>query len=212
MRGPPAGSYKGVEKSSRGTLLATEDQLLDRTLLGDRLRDLRYVLRYLRSRPELDGTRMALWGESFAPINTTETRVDVPWDAEKLPTQSEPLGGLLALLAALFEDNIRAAYINGGLVNYMTLLDGQFCHVPHDTVVPGAVTVGDLPQILAALAPRPVRLQNLVEGRNRKLLPEITAKSLEPALQTYRAERAADRLVIDGKESVAAWLLAQMKK
>jgi cephalosporin-C deacetylase-like acetyl esterase len=212
LRGPPAGSYKGVEKSSRGTLLATEDQMLGRTLLGDRLRDLRYVLRYLRSRPELDGTRLALWGESFTPINATEARMDVPWDAEKLPTQAEPLGGLLALLAALFEDYIRAVYINGGLVNYMTLLDSQFCYVPQDVIVPGAVSVGDLPQLIAALASRPVRLQNLVDGRNRKMLPDIAAKSLEPALQTYRAERAADRLMIDGKESAAAWLLAQLKK
>src|SRR5262249_20663719 len=113
LRGPPAGSYKGVEKSSRGTLLANEDLMLGRTLLGDRLRDLRNVICYVRGRPELDGSHLALWGESFAPINASEARVDVPWDAEKLPSQSEPLGALLALLAALFEDNIRAVYVNG---------------------------------------------------------------------------------------------------
>jgi cephalosporin-C deacetylase-like acetyl esterase len=212
LRGPPAGTYKSVEARSSSTLLANEDLMLGRTLLGDQLRDLRIVLRGLKGREELDPSRVALWGDSFAPVNAAGTLVEVPRDAEKLPAQSEPLGGLLALFGALFEDNIKAVYINGGLVNYLTLLDGQFCYVPHDAIVPGAVTVGDLPHVIASLAPRPLRLQNLVDGRNRKMSLELATRSLAPAFEVYRAEGVADRLAIDGKEGAAEWLLSQLKK
>src|SRR5262249_2607613 len=181
---------------SRGTMLATEDLMLGRTLLGDRLRDLRQVLRYLRERPDVDANKVALWGDSFAPVNAIEVRADVPWDAEKLPAQAEPLGGLLALLGALFEEQIAAVYVHGGLVNYITLLAGPFCYVPHDVIVPGAVPAGDLRYVAAALAPRPLRLQNLVDGRNRKPWVDIAADALEPAPTVYRAEGAAQRLLI----------------
>lgn len=187
-RGPPAGSYKGVQANSNGTLLANEDLMLGRTLLGDRLRDLRSVLRFLKSRAELDSSRLALWGDSFAPVNGPDVRIEAPWDADKLPAPSEPLGGLLALFGGLFEDDL-AISINAGLVSYASLLEGQFCFVPHDVIVPGALAAGDLSDVAAALQPRPLLLQGLVDGQNRR------AKS-----------SAADK-----NEPVAAWLVKQLK-
>jgi len=43
---------------------ATNELMLGNSLLGDRLKDLRAVLRYLASRPDLDSQRMGLWGDS----------------------------------------------------------------------------------------------------------------------------------------------------
>jgi dienelactone hydrolase len=211
-RGPPAGFYKTVLATSNGTLLANEDLMLGRTLLGDRLRDLRNVLRYLKGRNDLDSTRLALWGESFAPVNGDKVPVEVPWDAEKLPAQSEPLGGLLALFGALYEDGVVAVSINGGLTSYANLTHSQFCHVPHDVIVPGALTAGDLGDVTAALAPRPVRVENLVDGRNRRASQADVVKGLEPAYRVYLKEGLKDRLVVDGKDSVAAWLVGVLKK
>ena len=54
-----------------------------------------------------------------------------------MPDQAEPLGGLLALLGGLFEDDVRAVAVRGGLVSYASLLDSPFFYVPHDAVVPG---------------------------------------------------------------------------
>jgi len=161
---------------------------LGQTLIGQRLRDLRSVIRYLGTRAELEPARIALWGDSFAPVNEGDIRVEVPWDADKVPAQSEPLGGLLALFGGLFEDDIRAISVNGGLVSYASLLESQFCFVPHDVIVPAALTTSDLSDVAAALQPRPVLLQGLVDGQNRR------AKS-----------------TVAEKEAVAAWLVKQLK-
>ena len=43
-RGPPAGLFTTVERTSEGTLLACGELMLGQTLLGTRLQDLRSVL------------------------------------------------------------------------------------------------------------------------------------------------------------------------
>ena len=80
--------------------------------------------------------------------------VEVPLDAGKPPALAEPLGGLLALFGALYEDDIRAVSARGGLAGYASVLKSPFCHVPHDAVVPGALTLGDLGTVAAVVAPR----------------------------------------------------------
>ena len=100
--------------------------MLGQTLVGSRLRDVRSVLRYLRTRAELDAGRVALWGDSFAPANPADQAPAVPLDAEPYPHQAEPLGGLLALFRALFEDGVRAVCVRGGLTGFESLLQGQF--------------------------------------------------------------------------------------
>jgi len=84
--------------------------------------------------------------------------------------------------------------------------------VPHDVVVPGALTAGELGDVVAALAPRPVSLRSLVDGRNRQADQAAILQGMEPALRMYKVGKAEDKLVIDGKESMAGWLLGQLKK
>jgi hypothetical protein len=79
--------------------------------------------------------------------------------------QAEPLGGVLALLGALFEDLVAAVAVRRGLIGYLSLLDDPFIYVPSDAIVPDSAACGDLSDIAAALAPRPV-LFGLVDGRN----------------------------------------------
>jgi hypothetical protein len=203
-----------VRQSSATSISATE-LMLGQTLLGSRLRDLRSALRYLRTRPELDAARLALWGDSFAPVNPKDRNLEVPLDADKLPAQVEPLGGFLALFGGLFEDRVRAVCARGGLAGYDSVLQSCFCYVPHDAVVPGALTAGDLCDVAAALAPRPLRLEGLVDGRNRRVSTDVLAKTYEPAVGAYRSAGGRDRLILspDGENAVAAarWLLAHVK-
>ncbi len=200
-------------RTSAATSLSATELMLGQTLVGSRLRDLRSVLRDLRGRPDLDASRVALWGDSFAPANAEGRRLDVPLDAEKLPGQAEPLGELLALFGALFEPDVKAIYARGGLAGYQMLLHGYFCYVPHDAVVPGALTAGDLGDVAALLAPQPVRLEGLVDGLNRIVSNETLAKVFEPTHAAY--EGKPDRLIIKAEVTpvgrVAAWLLAQLK-
>lgn len=214
-RGPPAGSLKTVEQTSSGTLLASGELMLGSTLLGARVRDLRAVAAYLRSRDDLDSRRIALWGDSFAPVNLGDVECEVPWGAqlEHPPHRSEPLGGLLALLGGLFEDDLRAVAVCGSFAGYETILESPFCHVPYDVIVPGALTAGDLTTAAAALAPLPLHLSELVDGRNRRVDGEELKSLAAPVRRAYTAAGSPDRLRLDAErdERMAAWLLEQLK-
>jgi dienelactone hydrolase len=203
----------GRGRQSTATGLASTEQMLGATLLGERLRDLRSVLRYLRGRRDLDAARLALWGDSFAAANLEDRQTAVPWDADPLPDQSEPLGGLLALFGALFEEDVQAVCARGGLVGYASLLESPFVYVPYDAILPGALTAGDLNDVAAALAPRPLRLEGLVNGLNQLVAPEALA-ALEPVRSAYRSA-APERLQVLRKapenDPPGRWLLARLR-
>ena len=181
--------------------------LFNQTMLGQRLRDLRSLLGYLRKRKDVDATKISLWGDSFAMVNPANTDFKVPRGVSGRPRQSEPMGGLLALFGALFDDKIRRVYVHGGLVGYQSVLFSPHVYIPHDVVVPDALTAGDLCDVVSALAPRPVRLDRLVDGLNRLVSMRAARQTYLPAVENYRQSGAAARLVIDGNASLAIWLL-----
>ncbi len=200
--------------SGASTSLSATEWLLGETLLGARLRDLRSVLRYLRTRADLAPGRVALWGDSLAPPNPKDRNLAVPLEVDPFPDQAEPLGGLLALLGALYEDDIRVVYTHGGLVSYHSLLQSPFCYVPHDALVPDALTVGDLPAVAAALAPRPLRLEGMVDGLNRQVSAEVLGKQLAPVRMAYQALQADAHLLGDGagtaRGSAVRWVVRHL--
>jgi hypothetical protein len=206
----------GRGRNSLATAHAASAWMLGETLVGARLRDLRAVLRHLRGRKDVDASRLALWGESFAAVNSSQRNLAVPLDAEPVPDLAEPLGGLLTLFGALFEEDIKAIHIDGGLAGYQTLLSSPFVYVPADSTVPGALTAGDLCDVAAALAPRPVRLTGLVDGLNRTLMTEAVQAMYEPARAAYRSADAAKHLRIEpaasAEEPAWRWLLGQLRR
>jgi hypothetical protein len=179
----------GRGRNSSASSLSASELMLGGTLLQARLRDLRSVLAYLRTREEINPTRQAIWGESFAPTNPRDANLAMPLDAEKLPSQAEPLGGLLSLFCLLYEKDVIAASGRGGLVSYGSLLEGPFLYVPHDCVIPGALKAGDLETVTTFLSKqgRKLRLTGLVDGLNRpvpdKQLMDPQAKWLRRALK-----------------------------
>jgi hypothetical protein len=204
---------EGRGRGSSATSLSSSELMLGQTALGARVRDLRSVLRYLRTRPELDARHMALWGDSFARRNPRDKNLVVPLDAADSLPLAEPLGGLVVLLTALFEDEIRAVSSRGGLAEYQSLLESPFTYVPHDVIVPGALTAGDLCDIAAALAPRPLQLADLVDGQNRALTAEEVAMAFAPVNAAYGPEAASTLLLMGpGAESAAKWLIRVMRE
>jgi hypothetical protein len=200
--------------SGARTTISASEGLLGQTLVGSRLRDVRSVLRHLRSRGDLDARRVALWGDSFSPPNPEGRDLAVPLGVDDFPDLAEPLGGLLALFGALFEDGVRAVSVRGGLTGYHPLLQSPFCYVPHDALVPGALTAGDLCDVAAALAPRPLRLEGLVDGLNREVASDVLARTQGPVLAAYRALGAEPRLQLGGAEAVgpaARWISRQLR-
>jgi cephalosporin-C deacetylase-like acetyl esterase len=158
---------ESVERQSELTSVSATELMLGQTLLGTRIRDLRTVLAYLRSRPDVDASRLALWGDSFAAPNPPDTRFDVPWDAPRLPRFAHPAGALVAVFGALFEPGVRAVWTRGGLASFASVLRSPFLYLPHDAIIPGALAAGDLDPVVAALRPRRVHLEASVDGLNR---------------------------------------------
>ena len=106
----------GRGRRSAATACSSSELMLGGTMLGAQLRDLRAVLAWLRTRPDLDAKAIAVWGDSLVEPSPTDTNFQVPRDDDDaLPRGPEPLGGLLALLSALYEEHVRAVYISGGL-------------------------------------------------------------------------------------------------
>jgi dienelactone hydrolase len=201
-------------RTSAATALSSAQLMLGETLVGAQLRDLRSVLAWLRTRGELDPAHCAVWGDSLAPVNDAGTDFVVPRDDDAaLPPQSEPLGGLLAVLAALYEDDVQAVYVRGGLAGFRSVLDGHFVLIPHDVVVPGALTAGDLSDVAAALAPRALRLEGPVDGLNRRLGERQVRELYRGAVDAYRQQGAPAALSIREQVSPPApWLLAELRR
>jgi dienelactone hydrolase len=176
-------------------------------MLGYRLRDLRTVLSYLRTREGMQTARFALWGDSFTPPNPPESDFRVPRQVSDRPAFSEPLGGLLALLGALYEVDVRAAYIHRGLSGYRDVLTSPYIYIPHDVVVPGVLKHGDVADLAAALAPRRLRMDRLVDGFNREVPVAEVRATYEPAIEAYQASDPESLSITEDQANVAVWLL-----
>jgi dienelactone hydrolase len=206
----------GRDRRSPATSLSSSEWMLGHSLLGGRLRDLRSVLRHLRQQPRLDMQRLALWGDSFASVNPPSRDLKIPHSASTRPPQSEPLGGLLALLGGLFEDDVKAIYVHGGLSDFPSVFDNPLTYIPHDVVVPGILTCGDLCDLAATLAPKPLWLDRLVDGLNRAVPKEILANRYQLAISVYNVARASDSFRLgeqaETSASPARWLAMRLRR
>jgi hypothetical protein len=200
------------DRTSGDTNRSVHVLFFDQTLLGQRLRDLRSVLQYLRTHDDQPPAAIALWGDSLAAPNQLDADFDVPHGVGGEPSSPEPLGGLLAMLGALFDGQIAAVYVNGGLDSFQSALDHPRVLLPHDVAVPGALTAGDVCDLAAAVAPRPLRLKGTVDALNRTVPMGRLQSRYEPALASYRDEGAAKRLSLaDEKTSASEWLFNAAK-
>jgi hypothetical protein len=171
--------------------LAQREFDLGRSLLGSRLKDLRTVIAWLRTRPELDRRRIAVWGDSFAPPNPSPLFLDeIEYEVgPQVQYRADPAGAHLALLAGLYEPELHAVGARGGLKSYLSVLEDAFTYVPLDAIVPGILRTGDIPDIVGSIAPRQVLLEGQVDGRNIA----VDAASRRP-------------------KGFAAWLVSAMQK
>jgi hypothetical protein len=167
-------------------------QMFGETILGQRLRDLRSVMHYLRTRADVDASKIAIWGDSFVEPNPPDMNFNIPHDVARQPRPPEPLGGLLALFAALYEDDVDAVYVYRGLVSYASVLESAHVYVPHDTTVPQALNEGDLAAVAAALTDTSVRFSSLVDGLNRQMKDDDVRAIFAKAGRDLEVDSAAD--------------------
>ena len=203
--GEAGGSTEPNRHKSTTDASATE-LMLGQTMLGARLRDLRAALAYLRTRNDLDAKRVALWGDSFAAVNEGPFE-DQPESKGKWPNEVRPLGAMLALFGALYEGDVRAVLARKGLTGFEAAFVSHFCYFPHDSIVRGALSMGDLCDVAAALAPIPVRLESLVDERDNIAPDAELRRAWAPALKAYAKDpnrvTLATEISRDGAASLA---------
>jgi cephalosporin-C deacetylase-like acetyl esterase len=153
-----------ADRGSSRTSLSQQSLILGQPMLGAQLRDLRTVLKWLAAHDGIDGKRLAVWGDSFAKMNAKDTLVAVPLDVEG-PAISEPRGANLALLAGLFEANVKVIYARGGIDPTDTLTGSPYLWLPHDAVVPGPTPMGSLAPMLARA--KAVKYEATVDVHNK---------------------------------------------
>jgi hypothetical protein len=198
------------ERGPANMILAVVEQMLGGTMTGAQLKDARTVFRYVAGRQDFHPKRIALWGDSFAPMNPRQGWMERSLSQPGFETihQAEPLGAALALLGALYEDGVHAVVARRGLASFASVLEDRFCYVPEDVIVPGILEAGDLADLIASLVPRAVLVEGSVDGKNR-LVPEQDLRTrLAAAVAAYRG--APQQFVLresSARPGVAAWLV-----
>ena len=194
----------GEDRGRRSSLtsISASELMLGQTVLGGQLHDVCAVLQYLRSREGQGFGRVALWGESFTPVNPADVRYELPHTAGDRPPPLEPLGGWLALLTALLEEDVSVVYAHRGLADVQSVLASPFCYLPHDALVPGMLAHGDLPDLAVGLQ-RKIWLHEPVDALGRA----ITEQNDRPAAATVQItmEPATAR-------AIAQWLSDALQK
>jgi hypothetical protein len=202
--------YRGRISPSAG--VAATSLMLGESLLGSRVCDLRTVIAYLSNREDVDQRRVGLWGDSLAEPNVVGNELAVPLDATPYPERGEPLGGVAALLTALCEPHIQAVYIHGGLMSYAALLDEPFVYQPADSIIRGILKIADLPDIAAALVPRPLWMEGLVDGCNRQVSRKRVEETYCLARASYAQAEKPDRFSIEVEnasvDTISGWFLS----
>ena len=169
-----------------------------------------FVIEKLRAQVTIDAASVSIWGDSFAE-NNANRRIAVPLRIDEEPAHSEPLGPALALLSALFDDKLKAIVASGGLVSIRSVLDSQFVHLPHDFVMPRALLAGDLSDIAQTIAPRPIRLDRMVDGTNRPAKKEVIEKEWSRVRQAFKKHGRESSLSVNLNEGVGDWLIRYAK-
>jgi hypothetical protein len=104
----------------------------------------------------------------------------------------------VALLAAALDPRIEFVYLDGGLVSWQSLLETDEPTYPLAAIPPGILASTDLPEVAAAVAPRPVFLAGPVDGAGRPL-PIEEAQALHRHLSHVHvvSERGWDRAALE---------------
>jgi len=113
-------------------------------------------------------------------------------------------GALAALLAAAFDKRIRSVAVEEMLATWV--FNEEFRDIGLAYFVPRILTLADMPQLIACLAPRPVMIVNPVDGRRRRISGDEAPGLNGFARSVYERFRSADKLqALDGEASTA-WI------
>jgi hypothetical protein len=199
----------GRGRTSSDTGISATEWMHGKTVVGRQVEELLLVIDVLRSQ---GAGPIALWGDSFAPVNAADASLAVPYDAEVQPKLGEPMGGLVAVLTPLFtpKDAVRAVHVHGCLPSYRSALASPFHYIPHDAFIPGILNICDIGEITGSLS-QPISVEAGIDAQNRRVQPKELAAAFAVA-----GGAGSDRLILRNTpatpEVLAAWFVAKLKQ
>lgn len=148
------------------------------TLQGKYLADLTAGLDYLADHELVDGERLGVIGHS--------------------------LGGQESIWLAWYDDRVRATVASCGMSRYEAIIRDEINH-NYAAYVPGLLELGEIDDVLAGIAPRPLFLAN---GDQDRIFPSDAVREVFAGLEDeYAAADAADRftgVIVDGAHGFPA--------
>jgi cephalosporin-C deacetylase-like acetyl esterase len=167
------------------SLLSYVGYLLGEPALSQRVRDARRCLEYLRSRPEVDPTRLTVVGRGTA--------------------------GIVALHAA-FHPIRPACSIVDSLGTYRSIVESDRDSLPPSAFLPGVLLRYDLPALAGALAPRPLSIANPHDALGQPLSQAVAEATYRLTRRMYGALNAGPCAISSElrREQLIAWLVTQM--
>jgi len=135
--------------------------LAGKTLVGMRATDIWRGVDLLGSRPEVDAARIYGFGVGA--------------------------GALTLLHEAVVDERIKELALDAMLVSYESVVTHRIHRNIYESLVPGALKVYDLPDLVAAMAPRPVWIVDAVDPVGQPVGVEDVRRDYSRSLEAYQA-------------------------
>jgi pimeloyl-ACP methyl ester carboxylesterase len=136
-------------------------------------------------------------------------------DPERIYGFGKEAGAVPLLFAAVLDERIRKVVLEGMLISYQTTVDQRIHRQVFEHVVPGALRSYDLPELVAALAPRQVWVVNGVDALGHQVGIGEVRKQYARSLEAFRASgleaslRIAERRTDEGVAAIYRGLINQ---
>jgi cephalosporin-C deacetylase-like acetyl esterase len=178
------------------------------------------AIEYGPGTPEYNLTNYSLFiGRPLAGARVVEIRCATDFlanreevDADRIAVAGRGRGALSAILAASFDERLACVVADELLASWV--FNEEFVGIDLAYMIPRILTVGDMPHLLAHVAPRPLWITNSVDGRRRAVPADDANRQLQYTAAVYDVTRASDKLHIssDDAKTTAKNLADQLQK
>ena len=134
-----------ADRGSRRTSVSQTNLILGQPVISAQLRDLRTVIHWLQSRKDIDGKKVAVWGDSFAKVNDERRSIRCAARCAKLAAVCRTGWGIACRRwPAVFEENV-LLYVSRriGFAFKVDLWESPYLYLPHEFVLPMPGTACD---------------------------------------------------------------------
>jgi pimeloyl-ACP methyl ester carboxylesterase len=132
-------------------------------------------------------------------------------DADQIAIAGRGRGALSAVLAASFDERLACVAADELLTTWV--FNEEFVGIDLAYMIPRILTVGDMPHLLAHVAPRPLLINNPVDGRRREVPTDDANVQLRYTEAVYDAISAEDAMHVsrDNTGAIARFLAERLQ-